>query len=452
MLKKLILILCFSFAGQPSFAKVLDIQQWQLKNGANVFYVYTPELPLLDLNLMFDAGSARDDKAYGLANFTAELISEGTTTLTADQIAENFADTGSVFGSGSGRDSASFTLRTLTEKPLMKKSLTTFSNIINHPTFPEENFTRLQNQLLQAIEHQKQSPGVLANNKFYQLMYGDQPYGHPPIGNKTTLLALSTDTIDNFYQKYYVGRNATLVIVGDVDKKQAQAIAQQTIGQLPKGRAPQATAKATYKPAELIEHIPFPSTQTYIRIGDLAIDRHNPDYYALVVGNYILGGGSFVSRLFQEVRENRGYTYHISSHFIPMQNRGPFLITLQTRNDMADKAIDLTYDIVHQFVKDGINPEELDNAKKHIIDSFPGRIASNKDILANVSLIAFYDLPLDYLDTYQDKIKNVSQQQINKAFERYIKPDQMLTVTVGPDAQQPIDSKLTQREAKVVAW
>ncbi len=452
MLKKLSFILCIIFSWQQASAKIVDIQQWQLDNGAKVFYVYTPELPLLDVNLIFNAGSARDGTSYGLANFTAELASEGTKTLSADEIAENFADTGAIFGSSSSRDSSAFSLRTLIEKPLMEKALLTFSDIIKNPIFPEDSFARLQNQLLLGIEHQQQSPSVLANNTFYQLMYGDGPYGHPLIGNKQTVSSITTDAIRHFYQQYYVGNNATVVIVGDVEKKQALSIAKQIAGHLPKGKKPKTFAKETHQPTELIEHIPFPSSQTYIRMGDLAIDRHNPDYYALVVGNYILGGGTFVSRLFKEVREERGYSYHISSHFVPMKDPGPFVIVLQTRNDVAEKAMDLTYKIVNQFVEKGVTQAELDNAKKHMIDSFPGKIASNKDILANVSLIAFYDLPLDYLDTYQDNINKVTQKQIEKAFKRYVKPNQMITVTVGPEKQIPVDSQLTESVAKVVHW
>lgn len=452
MLKKFFTIAILFALGQSSYANLVDIQQWQLSNGAKVYYVPTPGLPMVDINIMFDAGSARDDSAYGLANMTSSLLSEGTESLTADQIADSFADVGAQFGSSSGRDSSTFSLRTLIEKNALEKSVNTLADILNHPNFPERNFQRLQKQLLLSIAHQQQSPGTLANNKFYELMYGDQPYGHPPIGTKETVEKLNTDEIKAFYQKYYVANNATVILVGDINQAQAKSLAKTLVGKLPAGKKPEKIVKSKYQPAELIEHIAFPSSQTYVRIGDLGIDRRNPDIYALKVGNYILGGGMFSSRLFKNIREEKGYTYNVSSHFIPMRNRGPFIIAMQTRNEVSDQAIDLAFDTMSTFLKNGISDEELVLAKKYIIDSFPGSIASNKDIISYVSMIAFYGLPLDFLDTYRDKIAAVNKQQVEKVVKRYIKPDQMITITVGPVGQTGAESTLTENAVRKVTW
>jgi zinc protease len=411
--------------------KVLNIEEWKTRNGAQVLYVHLKELPIVDINITFNAGSARDGKLYGLASFTSAMIGEGTKSLNADQIAEKFDTTGAQFGTDSSRDAATISLRSLSDSKQLDPSLDTFVEVINDVTFPKDSFERIQKQTLQSLKLQQQNPSTVASIAFYKALYGDYPYGHNPMGDADSVTKITIDDVKSFYENYYVANNATIAIVGDIDRGEAEKIAMELVYKLPAGNtAPPLPPVASSK--NNIVHVEFPATQTSIRIGQLGIKRDDPDYFPLYVGNYILGGGVLVSRLFTEVREKNGLTYNVSSGFIPMKNTGPFIIGLQTRNQVKTQAIDLTNSILSDFIEKGPSGSELTAAKNNLIGGFPLRIDSNSSIASNLILIGFYNLPLDYLDTYRDNINKVSASDIEKSFKKHIDPKQLITVTVGP--------------------
>jgi zinc protease len=168
-----------------------------------------------------------------------------------------------------------------------------------------------------------------------------------------------------------------------------------------------------------------------VLIGQPAIDRADPDYFPLTVGNYVLGGGGFVSRLTDQVREKRGLSYSVSSYFSPARQPGPFTIGLQTRPDQAEQAVNLSREIVAEFVKNGPTQKELKAAKDNLIGSFPLRLDSNKKLLDNLANIAWNNLPLNYLDTWVNEVQKVTVQDVQSAFRKHIQPEKMATVIVG---------------------
>lgn len=178
-------------------------------------------------------------------------------------------------------------------------------------------------------------------------------------------------------------------------------------------------------------NIPFPSSQTVVRLGQIGIDHHNPNYFPLIVGNYILGGGALVSRLGVEVREKRGLTYGVDSQFVPMPGEGPFIISLSTKNDQATNALDITHHTLNRFISNGPSKEELDSAKKYLTGSFPLSLSSNRNIAGLLLRMAFYHLPENYLDTYVQRINAVTHDQIRQAFKEQVNPDKLLLITVG---------------------
>ncbi len=266
---------------------------------------------------------------------------------------------------------------------------------------------------------------------FFEAVYGDHPYGHRVSGTEESVKALELDAIKTFYKRYYVARNAVVAIVGDLDRKAATALVKQITGTLPAGkRAAALPPVPALKQAEE-DRILHPSTQTHVRMGAPGMHRGDADYFPLYVGNHVLGGGGLVSRLHKEVREQRGLSYSVNSYFSPMEQDGPYKLSLQTRNDQLDETLAVMRKTLQDFVDKGPTAAELLAAQKNITGGFPLRIASNSGIISYLNMIGFYDLPLDYLDTFNGKVTAVTQQQVIDAFQRRVSPETMVTIIVG---------------------
>lgn len=407
------------------------IENWQTPQGSRIYYVRTAGLPMVDVRVVFDAGSARDDAQFGVAALTSALLDSGAGDWSADAIAQRFESVGAQYSAGVSEDMAWLAVRTLTEKALFDKALATFETVLGKPAFNEADFQREKARTLAGLKHREESPGELAGIAFNKALYNDHPYAHPETGVVETVAGFSADHLKNFYQKYYVAANAMVVIVGDVSREQAEQTANQLLSKLPVGDKP-AEIPAVIMPAKASkQHIEFPSTQTHVLVGLPGTYRKDPDYFALYVGNHILGGGSMVSRLFEEVREKRGLAYGAYSVFAPMYRQGPFMMSLQTRNDQADQALKVLRQTFDEFLDKGPTEAELTAAKQNITGGFAMRFDTNSKLTDYVAMIGFYQQPLDYLDTFQSKVDAISGEQIKDAFKRRVKPELLQTVTVG---------------------
>lgn len=412
-----------------------DIQHWQTDKGTGVYFVERHELPMVDIQVIFDAGAGRDGDKPGLALLTNGLLAEGAGGLSADEISRNFEDLGAKFGNNAANDSAAVHLRVITEGNKLDQALINFKRVITQPDFPETAFERERSRTLTAIRQKQQSPDDLANDAFFKAIYGDHPYAIPAEGTEESLATITTKDVAAFHKKYYVAANAVVAIVGDLDRAKAEKLVNDLLADLPQGeKAPPLPEVKPLKKGNTI-HIDHPSTQTHILVGQPGIKRDDPDLFPLYVGNNILGGGGMVSRLFEEIREKRGLTYGVYSYFVPMKQAGPFVAGLQTRNDQANDALKLLMEQIKLYIDKGPTKKELQDAKKNITGGFPLRIDSNSNILTYLGLIAFYNLPLDYLDTYNDKVNSVTVQQIKEAFRRKLSPDKMVKVLVGPKSK-----------------
>jgi len=223
-------------------------------------------------------------------------------------------------------------------------------------------------------------------------------------------------------------------IIGDLDRKAAEQLVEQVIARLPAGKRAAALQSVPVLTKAQEQRVYHPSTQTHVRMGAPGMHRGDPDYFTLYVGNHVLGGGGLVSRLFEEVREKRGLSYSVNSYFSPMEQNGPYLFSLQTRNDQLDESLLVMRETLQDFVEKGPTKKELIASKKNITGGFPLRIASNSSILDYLNVIGFYDLPLDYLDVFNDRVMAVTRQQIIDAFQRRVSPDIMATIIVGGDS------------------
>ncbi len=407
------------------------IEHWTLANGTRVYFVPARELPMVQLRVVFDAAAQRDpaDKR-GLAHLTSTMLREGTGSLTADDVAQRFEGVGAEFGSGADREMVTVSLRSLTDPTLFDPALKLFARLIAAPSFPAASLERERARLNVALAREKQTPAPVIQRAFMRALYGEHPYAFEPIGDEAGLQAITRDDLVAHHRRYYTGKNALIAIVGNLSGSEARKVAERVAGGLPAGEVAPPTPPAN-APAAGEEDIAFPATQSHIRLGLPALARHDPDYFPLIVGNYILGGGGLVSRLADEVREKRGLSYSVYSYFYPMRARGPFVLGLQTRNDQRREALKVVREVVADFVANGPTEQELVAAKKHLTGSFPLRLDNSSKIADNLAAIGFYRLPLTYLDDYIPNVEKVTTAQIRAAFQRHVAPDKLVTVVVG---------------------
>jgi zinc protease len=416
----------------------LDIQSWKTAEGAKVMFVEARELPMFDLRLTFAAGSSQDQNHPGIALLTNAMLNEGVAGKDVGAIAQGFEGLGADFSNGAYRDMAVASLRSLSDADKRTPALKLFAEVVGKPTFPADSLARIKNQLLAGFEFQKQNPGKLASNELFTRLYGSHPYAHPSEGDAKSLPGLGIDQLRAFHKRAYAAGNAVIAIVGDLSRAEAEQVAAQVSTALPKGPGLPKLAQPAV-PNAGVTHIDFPSKQTQMFIAQLGIDRQDPDFAALSMGNQILGGGSFGTRLMSEVREKRGLTYGVYSAFTPMQVRGPFLINLQTRAELGDGTLKLVQDILRDYLKTGPTQQELDNAKREQAGSFPLSNASNASIVGQLGAIGFYDLPLSWMEDFQQQSHALTVEQVKAAMNKHLDADKLVIVTAGPKvAQQPL--------------
>ncbi len=408
------------------------IQHWQTDNGVRVYFVPAPDLPMVDVEVTFDAGSARDGEKSGIAKLTNGLLSEGAGGYSADQIAESFDNLGAEFSNSVDRDMATVSLRSLSESQLLQPALEMLAVLLAKPDFDETSFDRVKQQMLVGLKYQQQSPNAITKKAFYSAVFGTHPYAILSNGTPETVAALTRDDVNAFHARYYVANNAMVAIVGAVDRPAAEAIAKTIVSLLPTGDVPPALQPVAKLSQAQTVHIDHPSTQTHVLVGQPGMARGDPDKFTLYVGNYMLGGGDgLVSRLAKEVREKRGLAYSAYSYFLPLRVAGPFIVSLSTRNDQTAQALQVVQDTLRDFVKNGPSEAELTEAKQGITGKFPLRIKSNSDIIGYLSMLGYYRLPLDYLHNFNNNVEAVTLEMIQDAFKRRLDLDKLVTITVG---------------------
>lgn len=421
--------------GQAPSHRTVNIQTWNTADGAKVLFVEAHELPMFDLRLTFAAGSSQDGDQHGVAMMTNAMLNEGVAGKDVGAIAAGFENLGADFGNGAYRDMAVVSLRSLTAPDKREPALKLFTEVIGQPTFPADSLVRIKNQVLAGFEYRKQNPGQLASLKLFERLYGTHPYAYFSDGDAKSIPGITVAQMQAFHRKAYAAGNAVIALVGDLSRQEAEAMAAQVSSALPKGPAmPDLPQPQEPKPG--LSHIEFPSKQTTLIISQLGIDRAEPDYAALYLGNQILGGGGFGTRLMDQVREKRGLTYGISSSFSAMRVRGPFAISLQTRAELSEGALQLVQDILRDYLANGPTQKEVDDAKRELAGSFPLSTASNGDIVGQLGAIGFYNLPLTYLEDFMQQVQALDVATVKAAMAKHLNPDALVIVTAGPTVPQ----------------
>lgn len=429
-LKKAMLVLVCLLAG-PAHA-LLPIQSWTASSGARVLLVVNNDLPMLDVSVDFPAGSGFDTAGKaGLASYTNHLMRLGAGGLGENEISQRVADIGASLGSRFDADRAGISVRTLSNVVERDRALEVMTKVLQSPEFPAEVLAREKARGIAGLKEADTKPDTIASRTFRQLVFRDHPYGLRSAGEVESVSALTREDLLDFYRSHYVADRAVVAIMGDITREEAQRIAERLTAGLPRqGRG------IAIKPVAKLERsasavLPHPASQAHILIGAPGIQRGNPDYFPLFVGNYILGGGGFSSRLNEEVRQKRGLAYSVYSFFSPLLEAGVFQVGLQTRGDQAKGALEVVRNTLNEFVAKGPSEQELDEAKHNLVGGFPMRIDSNAKIHEYLATIGFYRLPLTYLDEFVDNVRKVSVADVRAAFSRHVHPDRMVTVVVG---------------------
>jgi len=421
-------------AAAPASA-ILPIQHWQTASGARVYFVENHDLPMLDISVEFPAGAGHDRAVKaGVASMTQRLLRAGADGMSEDEVARRLADVGAELGGRFDNDRAGLSLRTLSSARERSEALDILARALRVPDFPGAVLEREKVRLVGALKESDTKPDTIVARTFYRLAYRDHPYALRDTGEVETVQAMTRQDLVEFHRRHYGGRYAVVALIGDVTRAEAEAIAEQVTRGLPRT----AGAEPALPPVKALADgatrtIPHHAAQAHILIGAPGVSRTDPDYVTLFVGNFILGGGGFVSRIMEEVRQKRGLAYSASSYFYPLQREGPFVISMQTRRDQAAQALEVARATLAEFVKSGPTEEELTAAKRNIVNGFPLRIDSNRKIHEHLALVGFYRLPLSYLEDFVKNVERVDAAGIRDAFQRRVRPDRMVTVVVGGD-------------------
>jgi zinc protease len=429
---KLVFRMLATALGLAAFAAqaALPIQHWTTSSGARVYFVESRSIPMLDVNVDFDAGGRRVavDKA-GLGGLTHALLRAGSAARSEEEISRRIADVGAQLGGNVDRDRAGLSIRTLSSERERAQALSTLAEMLQSPAFPEAAFAREKARLLDAVKEEETKPDAIANKAFYRLLYGQHPYALSPTPDSVGRIQRAD--VEGFYRANYVAERAVVAIIGDADRALAERIAEQLSAGLPRAQGAPAPLPAVTSPRGETLQLAHPASQSHILLGLPAIARGDPDFFPMLVGNYTLGGGGFVSRLYLEVREKRGYAYSVYSYFQPLAQPGPFQIGLQTKNEQAEEALARARAVLGGFLEQGPSAAELKAAKQNLTGGFALRIDSNRKLLDQVAVIGYYQLPLNWLDDFTARVDKVTAAEVRSAFSRRVRADNLVTVVVG---------------------
>ena len=416
-----------------SVADAAPVQSWTTSQGARVYFIETHALPIVDVQVLFLAGSAFDpDDKPGLASLTASLMDQGAGARNEQQVAEALADIGATLSVGAGLDSATLSLRTLSDPERRQVAFDLMADVMARPQFDRAIFKRDQARSVAALKEALTKPQVLAQRAYMSALYPNHPYGR--LATPSSVERIAHGDITSFWRAHFTPGRASVAIVGDLTRAEAEALANQLLADLPPDqpevskRLPDPTA--TQAKVVRVEH---PASQAHLLVGMPALARDDPEQIALQVGNYTLGGGGFVSLLTKAVREDRGYAYSVYSYFQPQLVPGPFTIGLETKRTQADDALKVVDQVVGDFLKRGPTAAQLKAAQDNIAGGFALRIDSNSKLAANLGVMAFYGLPTDWLAQYPARVRALTPETVRDAFRKHVSPERLVTVRVATD-------------------
>lgn len=412
-----------------SHAAAVVPKVFHTSNGIPVYFVQRNNLPMVDIGVIFSAGSVRDGKRLGIASMTQDLMGHGTQSYSEREISDILGDTGAILGSRFTRDMAAWTLRSLSNRTKLNKSVAVFHSILTEPVFPVKILKRIQAQTRVQILQQQQDPMSLAKNTFFQTMYAGHAYAHPTLGTKKSVARFKAKDCQEFYRKYYVAKNAAVILVGNLSFQHAKRLADRLTHGLKEGEKALPIEKtAPHKQANVF--VPLRKSQTTLIMGQIGFSPYSEGYYARLVGNDIFGGSGLSSILSDEVREKRGLAYFAYSQTTRLQGNGPFVMLSQSRSHNARKTYRTILNAYHSFLQKGVSRSSLKTSKNSLIGRYQLANVSNAAVFSNLMPIVFYGFPANYFQTFPEKIKAVKKTDITASFSE-LKNKPLVAVMVG---------------------
>jgi zinc protease len=410
----------------------VEISKYVTKNGVEILYTKSENIPMIDIKITFDAGSNKDGELKGLSMLTHSLLDEGTSKMNSEAIASAFESTGAIFSTSVNKDKSSVSLRSLADKKYLEPSVKMLLKILSDSIFPKSEVILQKERTLSSISEDKSDPSEVSSNLFFKEIYGNYAYGFPSIGSEESIEKIKRKDIINFYKENINSSNASIAIVSSLSKKDIINLSEKISKSL-SFSSPKKNGLNNFQKNNKKKYIfkKFNSEQAHIYIGGQSIKRGSKNHLPLYVGNYIFGGSGFSARLMKELRVKRGLTYGVYSYIYPMKNIGPFVVGIETKAEQAQESVRLIHKMLKEFHANGPTDKELTHAKEAIINGFPLRIDSNQDILNYLSMINYYDLPINYLNTFTDKISKITKKDILRAFKEEIDVNNLITLVVG---------------------
>ncbi len=420
---------------QAPFVQELD-NQYKVRS----LFVENQDIPMVDIQLTFNAGSARDHSISkdlsGLANMTARLLPEGTQQYSANQIAATFQRLGAKFSVNAYRDMFVVKLRVLSDPDKLEPALALMLDIVKNSTFNNAGLNMVWSNTKVGQKQVQENPNSLMNFQFYRTLYGDHPYAEPISGTQASIRKITVEDLKHFKDQFLVAQNMNIAITGKLTAKQALDISNRISGNLPQGSKALPIHYPIAKTDFDLNFIPYDSTQAYVMIGQLSVGKNDPDVAALDVANRIFGGANFNSALMQELRVKRGLTYGAYSNLTTLQVPGVFNFSYSTEQKQLFESIQVAYQTLLDFLNKPIDKKQLEETKEGMLRAFPMNYSSNANTNAQIASIGFYGLPSDYLLQYQKQLSALSPQQVQDAIHRHISPNQLTMIIVSKELDE----------------
>ncbi|HTZ17475.1 MAG TPA: pitrilysin family protein [Dissulfurispiraceae bacterium] len=436
----LFVMLCVAFAA-PLPANAISIKKEKLPNGLTVLYVERHELPIVMATILVKASPLEEEAVKaGTANLAAMMLTEGTATRKSGDISGEIDFIGGSLHAATNSDYTTVSLSIL--KKDIDKGFDLFSDVVMHPSFPADELARKKELVKGSLKQREEEPGFIAGREFIKDVFGSHPYGRLAEGSVASINGIERSDIVNFYDAFYRPENAILAVVGDLSPEELKKLLDRYFVSWKPGEK-RAVAITTPVPTVLekpgMDIIDKDVTQANIVFGGLGIARDNPDYYAVSVMNYVLGGGGFASRLMRVIRDEMGLTYSINSFFAAGKYPGRFEVEVQTKNESAGRVIDEMLKQIKLMKSDLISDAELRDARDYLIGSFPRRLETSRKIADFLVAVQYYNLGDDYIDKYKEYIEKVSREDVLRVAKKYLDDKNYVLVIVGNKKKLKLD-------------
>lgn len=424
---------CLRHAASVS-AAMPTFQRSTLSNGLVLLHAEEHSLPIVNLQILVDAGSGADPEGQeGVAHLTARALLLGGSRYTLRELNEELDSMGAVLSTSCGKDFATVSLKVLGKD--LGKGLDLFVDVLTHPSFPRRELRREVSRIRAALRASEQQAGEVAERVFAETLFAGGPYGHAVEGTDGSLRKVSRADVRRFYRSHYLPARCVLAVVGDITADELKEVVVPLLEQWSaRGTVPgvrPAPSGDRREAGQKIVRVDRDLNQTHIVLGHLGIRRDNPDFYPLSVMNYILGGGGFASRLLTDIRNEKGLAYSVSSSFFAGKHQGSFQIVLQTKNASAREAVGLARRQMEKIRGEYVTDAELEGAKRYLTGSFPLRVDTSAKLANFLVQMEFYGLGVDYPQRYPALIDAVSKEDVLRVARAYLHPDSCILVVVG---------------------